>query len=317
MTAPWPPTGPQPHQPHPQQPYPQQPYPQQPHPQQPHPPQPYQQQYPQQGFPPPVAPPQVQVAPPGAEWAVNADRKTPFVKLVLAEFMKLTGTLSDRITLAVGPIFLFAMLFVYSALAKSGMIISAYDQVIPLILVTQFGSLFLLVSVIKLVAGEWQYKSVQPTLLVQPARLRYLAAQATVIMIVWFVTAMSTFGLFLLFRGIGAEASNVGYLLPMRLGWVLLIAVLSTFMVLAASLIIAMLLPNSTGALVVYFLTVPLLLFVREMAPQVFGPLYPLEMAYYVAGEPNSGAVQAWISLVVWLALLVFGAFLVRRRDAG
>ncbi|WP_086820735.1 hypothetical protein [Allokutzneria sp. NRRL B-24872] len=315
MTAPWPPTGPQPQQPYPQQPYPPQGFPPQGFP-------PQQQYPPQQGFPPQQYPqqppqPQVQAPPPGAEWAVNAERKTPFIKLVLAEFMKLTGTLSDRITLAVGPIFLFALLFVYSALAKSGMIISAYDQVVPLILVTQFGSLFLLVSVIKLVAGEWQYKSVQPTLLVQPARLRYLAAQATVIMIVWFVTALSTFGLFLLFRGIGADASNVGYLLPMRLGWVLLIAVLSTFMVLAASLIIAMLLPNSTGALVVYFLTVPLLLFVREMAPQVFGPLYPLEMAYYVAGEPNSGAIQAWISLVVWLALLVFGAFLVRRRDAG
>ncbi|RJQ66226.1 hypothetical protein D5S17_35985 [Pseudonocardiaceae bacterium YIM PH 21723] len=240
-----------------------------------------------------------------------------FGRLVLAEVHELGGTISARITLAISLPVLVTLLYLYAANAKTSEILSAYKQVEPLIYVSQIGQLLLLVSIIMLVSGKWQYKSAQPSLLKQPDRLRYLAAQATVMAGIWFLTMALTFGLFFWFRQLGAQQADVGYLLAIRPGWLLLVTVMATMMVMVSALIIAMLIPHSTAALVVYFVVVPSLMGLREAAPAVLGMINPLEMALFVAGDRSASALTAWGSLVVWASLFAFAVYMVRHRDAG
>ncbi|MBP2474982.1 hypothetical protein JOF53_003854 [Crossiella equi] len=244
----------------------------------------------------------------------RAAQASPFWRLVVVEARKLVGTRSDKIVMAFAPVFLIGLMLLFS-LTQSNLA-SAGNQIQPVLIVVQLGLLLVFATVIKLVAGEWQYKSVQPTLLVQPSRMRYLLAQGTVLAGVWLVCTLFTFIVFPQLIKLTAGNINHNYLLGMRPGWVLGVIALATAQVLLTALIVSLLVPNTGGALTVFFIVVPLLAVARLSLPEVFGFIYPLESAWHLAGLDSNWAPTV-SSLIVWLTLLAYSLFLLQRRDAG
>lgn len=244
----------------------------------------------------------------------RAAGRSPFWRLVVVELRKLVGTRSDKLVLAFAPVFLVGLMLLFTLTQTN--LASAGKQIGPLLIVVQLGLLLVFATVIKLVAGEWQYKSVQPTLLVQPSRMRYFLAQGTVLAAVWLVCTLVTFILFPLLIKSTADGLNHNYLLGMRLGWVLGVTMLATALVLLTALIISLLVPNTGGSLTVFFIVVPILMVARMALPEVFGLIYPLEAAWHLAGL-GTGWAQTISSLVLWLSLLGFALFRLQRRDAG
>ncbi|MGW6445487.1 hypothetical protein [Lentzea sp. NPDC055074] len=261
-----------------------------------------------------VAPPILAPPAAGGPWAARAAERSPFWRLVAVELRKLVGTRSDKLVLAFAPVFLVGLMVLFT-LPQSNLA-SAGKQIGPLLIVVQLGLLLVFATVIKLVAGEWQYKSVQPTLLVQPSRMRYFLAQGTVLATVWLACSLVTFVLFPLLIKSAANGNNHNYLLGMRLGWVLGVTMLATALVLLTALIVSLLVPNTGGALTVFFIVVPILMLARMALPEVFGLIYPLEAAWHLAGL-GTGWAQTICSLVLWLSLLGFSLFRLQRRDAG
>ncbi|GAA3636844.1 hypothetical protein C8D88_101460 [Lentzea atacamensis] len=262
----------------------------------------------------PPAHPAVQAPQANVPWAVRASRASSFWRLVAVEARKLVGSRSDKIVMAFAPLFLIGVMLLFT-LPQSNLA-SAGRQLQPMLVVVQLGLLLVFATVIKLVAGEWQYKSVQPTLLVQPSRMRYLVAQATVLLGVWLVCTLFTFVLYPVLIEMAADGINHDYLLGHRPGWVLGVTMLSTALVLLTALIVSLLIPNTGGSLTVFFIVVPLLALARMLLPEVFGLIYPLEAAWHLAGG-GTGWVQTISSLVVWLTLLGVSLVVLSRRDAG
>lgn len=262
---------------------------------------------------PPVHP-AVQAQQANVPWAARAGRASSFWRLVAVEARKLVGTRSDKIVMAFAPVFLVGVMLLFTLPQTN--LASAGKQLQPMLVVIQLGLLLVFASVIKLVAGEWQYKSVQPTLLVQPSRMRYLMAQATVLIGVWLVCTLFTFLLYPALIKMTAGRLNHDYLLGHRPGWVLGVTMLSTALVLLTALIVSLLIPNTGGSLTVFFVVVPLLALARLLLPEVFGLIYPLEAAWHLAGG-GTGWVQTISSLVVWLTLFVVSLLVLSRRDAG
>ncbi|MGO1051029.1 hypothetical protein [Crossiella sp. CA198] len=247
-------------------------------------------------------------------WAERAAKPASFPRLVLVEFRKLVGTRSDKIVLAFAPLFLIGVLCLI--ILPQFYLRSASDQILPNLLGVQLGQLLLFVAVIKLVAGEWQYKSVQPTLLVQPSRLRYMLAQVSVLAGVWLAGTLVTFIAGPLLVKTRTAMNVQSYWLGMRPGWTLGVIGLATALVLLSAMVIATLIPNTAAAVTVFFVAVPLLTFARAGLPEIIGLIYPLEAAYAMAGL-GAGIAQTIISVIVWLGLLVLGGLVVSRRDAG
>ncbi|RDI19234.1 hypothetical protein [Lentzea flaviverrucosa] len=264
----------------------------------------------------PAAWQQQQQQPPAAPgpWAARAARSSSFWRLVAVEARKLVGTRSDKIVMACAPVFLLGLMALFTLLQTN--LASAGRQLQPMLMVIQLGLLLVFATVIKLVAGEWQYKSVQPTLLVQPSRLRYLLAQGTVLAGVWLACSLFTFVLYPLMIKSAAQGINHNYLLGSRPGWVLGVTMLATAQVLLTALIVSLLIPNTGGSLTVFFVVVPLLAVARLALPEVFGLIYPLEAAWHMAGD-GAGWPQTISSLVVWLTLLAISLVVLSRRDAG
>lgn len=273
----------------------------------------------------PLAPGQPLAPPPGmpapgqsgpvatGPWAERASRRSGFFSLVLVEFRKLFGTLSDKMVLAFAPVFLTGVMCLI--ILPQYYLRSAADQILPMLLGVQLGQLLLFVAVIKLIAGEWQYKSVQPTLLVQPSRLRYMLAQATVLAGVWLVATLITFIIGPLLMRYRTGENIQTYHLGIRPGWTLGVIMLATGLVLLSAMVIGSLIPNTAAAITVFFVSVPLLTFARAGLPDIIGVIYPLEAAYAMAGI--GGTVQAIVSVIVWLGLLALSTLIVSRRDAG
>ena len=137
--------------------------------------------------PPPV--PGLPGPPAGGPFAA-ASRRTAFPKLVLVELRKLTGTLSDRILLALAPIVLICVtVLIHTSSDYASTYASASGQISPTFYTVRVGHLLLHAVLIKLIAGEWQHRSAQPTLLAQPSRARYFLAQATVVLMLWLIAA--------------------------------------------------------------------------------------------------------------------------------
>ncbi|MFI6099238.1 hypothetical protein ACIA8G_27105 [Lentzea sp. NPDC051213] len=249
-----------------------------------------------------------------APWAARAAQGSPFWRLVAVELRKLVGTRSDKLVLAFSPIFLIGLMMLFTLPQTN--LSSAGKQISPLLIVVQLGLLLVFSTVIKLVAGEWQYKSVQPTLLVQPSRMRYFLAQGTVLAGVWLVCSLFTFIAFPILIKTAANGNNQNYLLGMRPGWVLGVTMLATALVLLTALIVSLLVPNTGGSLTVFFIVVPMLAVARLSLPEVFGLIYPLEPAWHLAGQ-GTGWVQTISASLLWLTLLGIALLRLQRRDAG
>src|SRR5207248_2343310 len=121
-----------------------------------------------------------------SSWQQRAARRVPFPALVLVELRKLFGTVSDRIMLALAPLYL-AGVTLFGVLTVAQTPATAAQQVLGAVVGGEFGAMLVHATIVKVISGEWHYRSVQLTLLLQPSRLRYAAAQAGALSLVWLV----------------------------------------------------------------------------------------------------------------------------------
>lgn len=251
-----------------------------------------------------------------AEAAARAAQRTGLGTLVKVEFRKLTGTRSDRILLVLGPLVLLWLTVGFTISYNDTR--SAADQITPLTWGTRFTCVVVHAAVIKLVAGEWQHRSAQPTLLVQPSRGRYFLAQSIVVLLLWLVCAVLQITAFLVTSPIAVPGHGNGYLLDQRYGWVIGVGLLGSLLTISVALVVAMLLPNAAGALAVYCVVVPALMIFIGLTPEVvvwLDPLTPAMSLATLSSVPGPGPVV--VSLVLWLGLLVLAGFRVARRDVS
>jgi hypothetical protein len=257
--------------------------------------------------------------PPGPLMSPQAQRRTPFPTLVLVELRKLTGTVSDRILLALAPIVLVAVtVLIYRVPSYASDYGSARDQLAPSFYGVRLGALLFHAALIKLIAGEWQHRSAQPTLLAQPSRTRYFLAQGTVVLLVWLVTALLQTATSLIVAPGAIAGTGAGYLLGYRIGWVVGVCVLGSLLTLLVALAVAMLVPNAAGALAIYFVTVPVTMTISGMAPKVFTWLDPLTPTASLATlAPVEGPGPVIVALLLWAGLLGLAGCQVARRDVA
>jgi hypothetical protein len=258
----------------------------------------------------------VPVPPTGGSFAA-ASRRTGFPTLVLVELRKLTGTLSDRILLALSPIALVGVtVLIHTGTDYASSYASAAGQISPTFYTVRVGHLLLHAVLIKLIAGEWQHRSAQPTLLAQPSRARYFMAQATVVLMLWLLAAALQLITTLLVAPGAVTGAGATYLLGYRPGWVIGVCVLGSLLTILVALTVAMLVPNAAGALAIYFATVPVMLTISGLAPQVFVWLDPSTATAALATlAPVDGPAPVIVSLLLWAALLGLAGYRVSRRD--
>jgi hypothetical protein len=237
--------------------------------------------------------------------------------LVLVELRKLTGTLSDRILLALAPIVLVGItVLTHTATDYASTYASAAGQISPTFYTVRVGHVLLHAVLIKLIAGEWQHRSAQPTLLTQPSRARYFLAQATVVLMVWLLAAALQLVTTLLVAPGAVTGVGATYILGYRTGWVIGVCVLGSLLTILVALTVAMLVPNAAGALAIYFSTVPVMLTVSGLAPKVFTWVDPSTPTAALATlAPVEGPGPVVVSLVLWAGLLGIAGFRVARRD--
>ncbi|MDV6011187.1 hypothetical protein [Haloechinothrix sp. LS1_15] len=261
---------------------------------------------------PPVAPQQQESVPP---WMQRARARTPLHTLIGVELRKLAGTISDRILLITGPLVLVGLGTVGVFLGPVGYY-TAESQIGPTVWLITFSAIVIHAAVIKLVAGEWQHRSAQPTLLQQPSRARYFLAQACVVLLVWLVAAALQVGTTLVATPIAVDQAGSGYLLGYRLGWVIGVIALGSLLTILTALIVAMLIPNAAGALALYCAVVPALLILTGSLPEYFVWIAPAAAAFELAGtSPVDHAGPVITSLTLWATLLVLAIWRVSRRD--
>lgn len=246
-----------------------------------------------------------------------ASRRIPFSKLVLVELRKLTGTLSDRILLALAPVVLIGITVLsHTASDRASSFASAADQIAPTYYTVRVGHVLLHAVLIKLIAGEWQHRSAQPTLLAQPSRARYFLAQATVVLMLWLLAAAFQLVTTLLVAPGAISGVGATYLLGYRPGWVVGVCVLGSLLTILVALTVAMLVPNAAGALAIYFAAVPVMLTISGLAPEVFAWIDPSSAVATLATLSTvEGVGPVIVSLVLWAGLLGVAGYRVARRD--
>jgi hypothetical protein len=249
-------------------------------------------------------------------WLARAMRRPPFIRLVRAEFRKFSGTLSDRILLVVGPLVLIG----FAGLLDR---INAFDgtwssQIGPILIGLIYSPLAFNALLVKLISGEWQYRSAQPTLLVQPSRLRYLAAQSTIAIGVWIFYSVVAVVLLSLLSPPVIAAADLRSLLGIRPGLVILTGAVAALIAVAWALVIALLVPNAAGALAIYLISVPALNVLQGLLPNVVSWLNPFRIPPAVAGvDPTLPAASAYTAGALLVVLLVIAVLRYRRREAA
>jgi hypothetical protein len=256
------------------------------------------------------------IPPTGGSFAA-ASRRTGFPTLVLVELRKLTGTLSDRILLALAPVVLVGVtILIHTVTDYASSYASAAGQITPTFFTVRVGHVLLHAVLIKLIAGEWQHRSAQPTLLAQPSRARYFLAQATVVLMLWMLAAALQLGTTLLVAPGAVTGVGATYLLGHRPGWVVGVCLLGSLLTILVALTVAMLVPNAAGALAIYFATVPVMLTISGLAPQVFAWVDPSTATAALATlAPVEGPGPVVVSLLLWAGLLGLAGYRVARRD--
>jgi hypothetical protein len=248
-----------------------------------------------------------------SNWQAKAAKGAPFPILVLAELRKLVGTFSDRLMLALAPLLLVGATIGGLQISIGLTPASAAVQVLGLVIAVEAGHLMVHTTLIKTMCGEWHYRSVQLTLLLQPRRLRFVAAQVSMLAVIWVVLTALQFLVFYPLATSWIGGTGFQLYLDQRIGWVLGITALGTFLSLLFCLVVTYLLPNPTAAVTVYFIGkigVGLLL-----TNAMLSYLSPYASLQVLAGFTDD-VVPAITGTLLWIGLLVLGVVLTQRRDA-
>lgn len=255
----------------------------------------------------------------GASWQQNAVRGAGYPSLVWAELRKLFATMSDRVLMILAPIMLIGSI-VSSAVALTSGGASVADQAGPLPMALSTGLIFLHIAIIKAFTGEWHYRSVQLSLLLQSSRAKYLSAQFGAITVVWFVVTGITFAVFLPMRGIGIDSAIFQYHLNDRILWFLGATALTAAIGMMWCMVIATLIPHPTAAIVVYFVLTYLLAMINAVMTSVQIPAGAVWVSPYALSMYYIGKADSVLPGIVWavglLVLLALGTSFVYRRDA-
>ncbi|WP_137813741.1 hypothetical protein [Gandjariella thermophila] len=253
---------------------------------------------------------------PQPPWLAMALRRPRFARLVGAEFRKFAATISDRILLVVGPVAMIA----FGSLACTQNVFEGtwQAQILPLATILVYGPLVTNCSLVKLVSGEWQYRSAQPTLLVQPSRLRYMAAQSVVALALWIVHALIALVLYSLLAPPSIENRDVQSLLGLRPGAVVATAVVGALVAVAWALIIGLLLPNAAAALTTYLVSVVAFTTLSGLAPNVAAWFSPFRIPLAVAAADDAlPPASTYIAAALLVGLALVAVLRYRKREAA
>lgn len=250
-------------------------------------------------------------------WYVRAERDRGFPALVGVELRKLTGTRSDKVLVGLAPLLIIGITALFVLLTED--LPSATDQIGPLVFGMGFSQILVLAAVIKLVSGEWHYRSVQSSLLVQPSRLRHLAAQGCVGLLVTLGAVVVQISSYLVAIDVAIDAANVDDLVTQRVGWVIGVALVGSLLLMLTALVLGLLIPNPTGVLIALFLATVVFALVRATpVAEYFSWIDPYAGALIYSGVLREVSVfPAVTSLLVWCGLLVVGVRVVISREAA
>jgi hypothetical protein len=249
-------------------------------------------------------------------WVTMALRRPSFIRLVSAEFRKFTGTLSDRILVVGGPALMISFMWL---ICTQNVFYGTWEaQIQPLATSLVYAPLVASSSLIKLLSGEWQYRSAQPTLLVQPSRLRYMAAQSTVAFGLWILYALIALLLYSLLAPPAIENRDVQSLLGLRPGTVIATAVVGALVAVAWALIIGLLLPNAAGALAIYLVSVVVLTSLAGLVPNVAAWVSPFRIPLAVAAADGTlPPASSYTAAALLVGLAVLAVLRYRGREAA
>jgi hypothetical protein len=255
----------------------------------------------------------------GPAWVARASSRTPLHAVIGVEFRKLAGTRADRIVLILAPI-AFIGLLVLGFLTRHYYGDGWPGQILSASYLPDIAMLVIDAALVKLIAGEWQHRSAQPYLLAQPSRPRLVSAQLILAASVWVVSAAV---LILLTYTVGAAGVSMDGHEPVLGSWVgavIGICALATLGPLAWAVGIALLVPNTAGALGIYLVSTPVLSALAA-APTVTSWFNPLQLATVAALAPTSPHSMPWEAVIpsalITVAVLVAGIVTTCDRDAA
>ena len=251
----------------------------------------------------------------GSVWQRSGARRTNFVQLVIVELLKLAGTMSDRMLLALSP--LMMGLVAWGASATGGFHSGTFaGQVFPMTFTGLFGPLLVYVTIIKSVAGEWHYRSVQYTLILQPSRWRYSLAQLAAIAFLWVVLSVITFAISWPIAMSTANGVPTANLLLERPLVAVSALVLATAAGLLFSFTVGVWLRNPTLAITAYLLSQIGLLVSYALPNPYAGFFDPYQVVAFVQ-ESNHEIIPTVGSMILWSGVLTCGFLVVTGRDAN
>lgn len=253
---------------------------------------------------------------PAPPWVAPAQRRAPFLRLVRVELAKAVGTRSDKILVALGLPLAAGLVVLISQ--QTDTVVSGFAQLQVLLVTLPLGQVLVMSSVVKLVSGEWHHRSVQPTLLAQPSRGRFLAAQTVVVALLLVLVTVVQVAAALVVQQQLVRRLHAQDVVAARPGWaagvVVVAAATSALLVLA----VALLLPSTPTALTVYLTAAIVLLVLRTGFSAVDQWFDPYGVALWWSGDPALGSpLPSVLALLLLLIALVAGVRAVRRRDAA
>ncbi|GAA0648857.1 hypothetical protein GCM10010174_85430 [Kutzneria viridogrisea] len=248
-----------------------------------------------------------------SDWQAKASRGASFPVLVLAELRKLVGTFSDRLIIALSPLLLVGVTLLGVQLSVTLGPSSAASQLLGLLIAVEAGHLMVHTTIIKTMCGEWHYRSIQLTLLLQPRRLRFAAAQVSMLGLVWIALTVLQFLVFYPIATSWIGHTDFQLYLDQRMGWVFGLTALGTLLSLLFCLVVTYLMPNPTAAVTVYFLgKFGVGLFLANPILNYINPYAALNLA---TGSSDD-VLAACTGTALWIALLWLGIGVNQRRDA-
>jgi hypothetical protein len=242
-----------------------------------------------------------------------AGRPIPFTALVRVELRRLTDTSSSRLLLLTGPLLIVLLNLLTLVTQQTDTLRS---QIGPTVVSIEFGQMIVHATLIKTITGEWLYRGIQSTMLIQPSRNRYFLAQATTAGLLWLGCSALQLAATLLLSPLAAARSGVPYLLGDRIGWVIQICTLGSLLGMLAALALSLLLPNPAAALGAYFLAVPVLAVLASLVPRLFAWTNPFTPVSELATLDTFAApAPAASAIAFWIALLTAGWYRVKTAD--
>lgn len=247
-------------------------------------------------------------------WATGAAKRASFGTVVGVELRKMSATVADKILLIAAPIGLVVLSIMF--MVDSSRPNTFTRQLGPVFLTVRLAAVLVDLTLVKLIAAEWHYRSSQPTLLVQPSRMRYVFAQATIAVGAWLlISGVHVLMTFTFYSG-RLDARDIQNLLVFRPGMVVAACFIGALCMTLLAVTVGWLIPNTAGAITTYVL-VSLLFTILQGNIDFAGWVDPIEPARQLSGVSQHGVIALVTSLILWLGLAAVAIFRAGTREAA